>query len=45
MPVLKSYTDGSGHFIHASVRGAVITFQTTRGAVEKLAAASRAMPY
>ncbi len=39
MPVLKSYTDGSGHYIHASVRGAVITFQTTRGGVEKLTAA------
>lgn len=39
MPVLKSYTDGSGHYIHASVRGAVITFQTTTRGVEKLAAA------
>ena len=39
MPVLKSYTDGSGHYIHASVRGAVITFQTTPCGVEKLAAA------
>lgn len=39
MPVLKSYTDGSGHYIHASVRGAVITFQTTKRGVEKLAAA------
>ncbi len=38
MPVLKSYTDGSGHYIHASVRGAVITFQTTPRGVEKLIA-------
>ena len=39
MPVLKSYTDGSGHYIHASVRGAVVTFQTTKRGVEKLTAA------
>ena len=39
MPILKSYTDGSGHYIHASVRGAVVTFQTTTRAVEKLGAA------
>ena len=39
MPVLKSYTDGSGHYIHASVRGAVVTFQTTQRGVEKLTAA------
>jgi hypothetical protein len=39
MPVLKSYTDGSGHYIHASVRGAVVTFQTTPRAVERLTAA------
>lgn len=39
MPVLKSYTDGSGHYIHASVCGAVVTFQTTTRGVEKLAAA------
>jgi len=39
MPVLKSYTNGSGHYIHASVRGAVVTFQTTKRGVEKLTAA------
>ena len=39
MPVLKSYTDGSGHYIHASVHGAVVTFQTTQRGVEKLVAA------
>jgi hypothetical protein len=39
MPVLKRYTDGSGHYIHASVHGAVVTFQTTQCGVEKLAAA------
>jgi hypothetical protein len=39
MPVLKSYTDGSGCYIHASVRGAVVTFQTTQRAVERLTAA------
>lgn len=39
MPVLKPYTDGSGHYIHASVRGAVVTFQTTKRGVEKLSAA------
>jgi hypothetical protein len=39
MPVLKSYTDGSGYYIHASVRGAVVTFQTTKRGVEKLTAA------
>ena len=39
MPVLKSYTDGSGFYIHASVRGAVVTFQTTARAVDRLAAA------
>ncbi len=39
MPVLKSYTDCSGYYIHASVHGAVVTFQTTKRGVEKLAAA------
>lgn len=39
MPILKSYTNGSGHYIHASVRGAVVTFQTTKRGVEKLTAA------
>src|SRR5438105_1991063 len=39
MPVLKSRTDGSGQYIHASVRGAVVTFQTTARGVERLAAA------
>lgn len=39
MPVLKRYIDGSGHYIHASVHGAVVTFQTTPCGVEKLAAA------
>lgn len=39
MPILKAYTDGSGHYIHASVCGAVVTFQTTKRGVEKLAAA------
>ncbi len=39
MPVLKSYTDCSGYYIHASVHGAVVTFQTTQCGVEKLAAA------
>ena len=39
MPVLKSYADCSGYYIHASVHGAVVTFQTTQRGVEKLAAA------
>ena len=39
MPALKAYTAGSGHYIHASVRGAVVTFQTTKRGVEKLTAA------
>ena len=39
MPVLKSYANGSGHYIHASIRGAVVTFQTTVRGVEKLAMA------
>ena len=39
MPVLKSYTDCSGYYIHASVHGAVVTFQTTQRGVEKLVAA------
>jgi hypothetical protein len=39
MPVLKSYTDGSGCYIHASIRGTVITFQTTQRGVERLKAA------
>lgn len=38
MPVLKTYADGSGHYIHASVRGAVITFQTTERGIGKLTA-------
>lgn len=39
MPVLKSYADGSGNYIHASVRGAVITFQITQRGLEKLSLA------
>jgi hypothetical protein len=39
MPILKSYTTGPGHYIHASVRGSVVTFQTTKRGVEKLTAA------
>lgn len=36
MPVLKAYTDGRGHYIHASVHGAVVTLQITSTGVEKL---------
>jgi hypothetical protein len=30
MPVLKFYTSAPGHYILASVRGAVISFQLTK---------------
>ncbi len=36
MPVLKAYTDGRGHYIHASVHGAVVTLQITPTGVAKL---------
>ena len=29
MPILKSYKNAEGHYILASVRGSVITFQLT----------------
>src|SRR4051812_11200873 len=39
MPTLRAYNDGSGCYIKASVHGAVVTLQTTRRGIEKLAAA------
>lgn len=37
MPVLKSYTNDSGHYILASVRGSVITFQLNHNGFKRLA--------
>lgn len=39
MPVLKSYTDCSGHYIRGSVHGSVITFQLTVAGFDRLSAA------
>lgn len=38
MPVLKSYANSSGHYIHASVRGSVVTFQLTERGFARLSA-------
>lgn len=37
MPVLKSYASGSGHYILASVRGSIITFQLKDDGFNRLA--------
>ena len=39
MPVLKSYTSRSGHYIHASVHGKVVTLQLTSQGFELLSGA------
>lgn len=36
MPVLKSYKNAEGHYILASVRGSVITFQLTSHGYDRL---------
>lgn len=36
MPVLKSYKNAEGHYILASVRGSIITFQLTKRGYERL---------
>lgn len=38
MPVLKSYTNSPGYYIHASVRGSVVTFQLTERGFDRLSA-------
>lgn len=38
MPVLKSYTNSPGYYIHASVRGSVVTFQLTERGFARLLA-------